>query len=421
MKHLVPLTLLLAAGVAFGADPNWVGTWATAAQPAPPGETEVFRNQTLRLIVHVSAGGKRTRVRLSNLYGNEPLGVGSARIARRAEGADTSPGTDRPLRFAGKSSVTIPPHSEVWSDPVALEVAPISDLAVSLYLPDTTHATTSHLLALQTNYVSAEGDATAAAQFPVARTLTTWPILTGVDVTAPTRGAAIVAFGSSLTDGEGSTDDTNHRWPDLLAQRLRKAGGAFAELGVLNEGIIGNRLLSDSPQGTDSPFGALLGEAGLKRFDRDVLAQSGVRYVVLTLGVNDILFPAFPFVPVGETRTAEDVIGGYRALIARAHAKKVRVIGSTIPPFEGATFGRGSNMLYLYTPERDRTRMTVNEWIRTSGAFDGVIDFDASVRDPSRPSRLEPKFAANDHLHVNDQGNAAQAEAIPLELFSREP
>ena len=229
-----------------------------------------------------------------------------------------------------------------------------------------------------------------------------------------------MAFGSSLTDGDGSTEDANQRWPDLLAQRLQKAGGALAELGVLNEGIIGNRLLSDSPRGGGSPFGALLGEAGLRRFERDVLAQSGVEYVVLALGVNDILFPAFPFVPTSEVHTAEDIIAGYRALIARAHAKKVRIIGSTIPPFEGATFGSGSEALDLYTPERDRSRVAVNEWIRNSGAFDGVIDFDAAVRDPSHPSRLRPELAAKDRLHVNDQGSEAQVEAISLDIFTRD-
>ncbi len=419
MKHLVACALLF-TGTVIGADTHWVGTWATASQPAPSDNTEVFRNETLRLIVHVSVGGNRVRVRLSNVYGDVPLAIGAAHIGQRGKGADISPGTDRPLRFSGKASITIPPRSEAFSDAVVLEVPPLSDLAVSLYLPETTHATTSHLLALQTNYVSQKGNATATVQFPVERTLPSWPILTGVDVAASTRGAAIVAFGSSLTDGDGSTEDANQRWPDLLAQRLQKAGGALAELGVLNEGIIGNRLLSDSPRGGGSPFGALLGEAGLRRFERDVLAQSGVEYVVLALGVNDILFPAFPFVPTSEVHTAEDIIAGYRALIARAHAKKVRIIGSTIPPFEGATFGSGSEALDLYTPERDRSRVAVNEWIRNSGAFDGVIDFDAAVRDPSHPSRLRPELAAKDRLHVNDQGSEAQVEAISLDIFTRD-
>jgi lysophospholipase L1-like esterase len=312
--------------------------------------------------------------------------------------------------------VSVPAHAEITSDAADLDVAALSDLAVSLYLPHRTAASTSHALALQTSYVSTAGDHTAAATLPVRETLSAWPFLAGVDVVAPRDGASIVAFGSSHTDGDGSTADANHRWPDLLAARLRKNGRA---LGVLNEGVIGNRLLSDSPRSPASPFGRLLGDAGLRRFERDVLAQSGVKYVVTGLGVNDILFPAFPFTPPTETVTAQDLIAGYRELIARAHAKGIRVIGTTIPPFEGATFDGFDLKLELFTPERERTRVALNEWIRTGGAFDGVVDFDAVLRDPARPTRLSPAYAVEDGLHVNDAGNAAQAEAIPLELFRR--
>ena len=252
-----------------------------------------------------------------------------------------------------------------------------------------------------------------AATLPVHAELSAWPFLAGVDVAVP-GGASIVAFGSSHTDGDGSTANANHRWPDLLAVRLWKAG---RPLGVLNEGIIGNRLLNDSPRSPASPFGALLGDAGLRRFERDVLAQPGVEYVVMGLGVNDILFPAFPFTPRTETVTTRDLIAGYRALISRAHAKGVRVIGTTIPPFEGATFEGFDMKLDLYTPERERTRVALNDWIRRGGAFDAVVDFDAVLRDPARPTRLSPAYAVEDGLHVNDAGNAAQADAIPLELF----
>jgi lysophospholipase L1-like esterase len=301
------------------------------------------------------------------------------------------------------------------SDSVELDVTPLSDLAISLYLPGTARAMTSHLLALQTSFV-ASGDVMAAAKLPQTGTLSTWPLLIGVDVTAAPPAASVVAFGSSLTDGDGSTEDANHRWPDVLARRLQQAGGGPAQLGVLNQGIIGNRLLSASP-GAKSPFGALLGESGLARFDRDVLAQPGVKYVLLCLGVNDILFPSFPFTPASEVRSADDIIAGYRQLIARAHARRVRIIGTTIPPFEGARFDNAGLKLDLYTPERDRAREAVNEWIRGSGAFDGVIDFDHAVRDPERPARIRPDFAAKDRLHVNDAGNEAQAGSIPLTLF----
>jgi lysophospholipase L1-like esterase len=417
MKHVALLLALLASTPTLAAD-HWMGTWATAAQPAPADGAETFRNQSVRLIVHVSAGGHRLRVRLSNLYGDRPLQIGGAHLARRATGADILAATDRALLFLGRRSVTVAAHAEVVSDAVDLPVPPLSDLAVTIYLPGEAPATTSHALALQTNYLSASGDATGLARFPTAKTLSTWPFLTGVDVAGSSKGAAIVAFGSSLTDGDRSTDDANQRYPDVLALRLQQAFGPEAPYGVLNEGIIGNRLLHDSP-GAHSPFGTLLGEAGLKRFDRDVLGQAGVRYVLIALGVNDILFPAFPFTPADEQVTRDDLIAGYHQLVARAHARGVRAIGTTIPPFEGATFkGFGMN-IPLYTEERERTRTAVNEWIRHGGAFDGVVDFDQAVRDPQHPIRLLPAYAAEDRLHVKDAGNVAQAKAIALELFSR--
>lgn len=402
------LMLAALASPAAQAREHWTGTWAAAAQPTMPGRVTTFENQSVRLIVHVSAGGPKLRVRLSNLYGNQPLVIGAAHVARRAAGADLLPGTDRALKFGGKTSATLAAHAEVWSDPVALEVPPLSDLAITLYLPQGTAATTAHELALQTSYVSTPGDATGAQAFPVAKTISSWPFLTGVDVAGSRDSGAIVAFGSSLTDGDGSTEDANHRYPDFLAARLqKKCGNRF---GVLNQGIIGNRLLHDSPR--TSPFGPLLGEAGLERFDRDVLGQSGVTHVILALGVNDILFPAFPFVPAEERVSSQDIIAAYRQLIARAHSKGVRAIGTTIPPFEGATFEAFDLSVKLHTPERERMRVEVNEWVRRSGEFDGVFDFDAVVRDPDRPTQLLAKFAAEDRIHANDAGNEAQAAAI---------
>ncbi len=399
---------------------HWIGTWATAAQPARPANAQTFRNQTLRLIVHVSAGGKKVRIKLSNTFGDQPLAIGGAHVARREAGADIDPASDRTLRFRGQPSTAVAARSMVVSDPVDLDVPALSDLAISLFLADAAVATTSHSLALQTNYVSAEtGDSTAEARFPVAKTMASWPFLTGVDVAASSRGGAIVAFGSSTTDGDGSTKDANRRWPDVLAERLQKSASNAAELGVLNEGIIGNRLLNDSPRQPNSPFGPLLGEAGLTRFARDVLAQSGVKHVFVCLGVNDILFPAFPFTAPGESVTAANVIAGYRQLIARAHKKNIRVIGTTIPPFEGATFsGSGLNVAF-YTAEREGTRQAVNQWIRRSGEFDAVVDFDEVLKDPARPTQLLSGYAAEDHLHVNDAGNVAQVNAIPLALFRR--
>lgn len=306
----------------------------------------------------------------------------------------------------------------VVSDPVDLNFPPLSDLAISLFFPQTAVATTSHRLALQTNYVSAgTGNVTDAAKFPVARTIASWPFLTGVDVAASAAGATIVAFGHSTTDGDGSTKDANRRWPDILAERLQGGSGRPVELGVLNEGIIGNRLLSDSPRHGGNPFGPIFGQAGVTRFERDVLAQSAVKHVIVSLGVNDIIFPALPFTPPTEHVTAADLIAGYRRLIARAGKEGIRVIGTTIPPFEGARFPGGGFDVALYTPERERLRQAVNAWIRDSSEFGAVVDYDRILRDPNRPTRLDPAYDSGDHLHVNDAGNAAQANAIPLSLF----
>jgi lysophospholipase L1-like esterase len=406
------------------AQPTWIGTWATAPQADIPAHVQTFWNQTLRLIVHVSAGGKKVRIKVSNTFGDRPLLIGAAHIARRAAGADIDLASDRILKFRGHPSTTVAARSMVMSDPVDLDVPALSDLAISLFFPEPAVATTSHILALQTNYVSAEtGDSTSAAKFPVAKTIDSWPFLTGVDVAASPRGATIVAFGSSTTDGDGSTDDANRRWPDVLAERLQKEASGKAELGVLNEGIIGNRLLADShsPRQEGGPFGDTLkrfgdalGEAGVARFDRDVLAQASVKHVILLLGINDILFPA-SFTPASEGVSAQSVISGNRQLIARAHKKGIRVIGTTVPPFEDATF-RGPT-IHFYTPEKESVRQEVNAWIRTSGEFDAVVDFDEVVRDPSHPTRLLAAYDSGDHLHVNDAGNVAQGNAFPLNLF----
>ncbi|HEX7192823.1 MAG TPA: SGNH/GDSL hydrolase family protein [Thermoanaerobaculia bacterium] len=372
---------------------------------------EDYSNQTIRMIVHVSAGGKKVRVRFSNVFGDAPLVIGSAHVARRKSGADVE--DDHVLTFAGKTAVRV--AKEAVSDPVDFDVPPLSDLAVSIFLPEPTKAATAHVLAKQTNYV-ADGDATAAAKFPKATTIGNWPFLTGVDVAGSSATFAIVGFGSSLTDGDGSTKDTNHRWPDYLAARV--------SAGVLNEGVIGNRLLADtdSPHQTGGPLadtykdlGPDLGQSGLRRFDRDVLHQAGVKYVVLALGVNDILFPG-SFVDASNTVTAKAIIDGNRKLIASAHKHGIRAIGATIPPFEHALF-RSPPFDQFYSPEKEKVRQEVNDWILHGGEFDGVIDFEAVVRDPAHPTQINPAFDSGDHLHVNDAGNLAQANAIPLSLF----
>jgi lysophospholipase L1-like esterase len=406
---------------------QWIGTWGASPQRNIKGRTQTFHNQTLRLIVHISAGGRTVRVKLSNIFGDQQLAIGSAHIARRTGGANIDSSSDRVLNFGKHSSTTIPAGSEITSDPVNLEVDPLSDLAVSLFLPELTPTTTLHILAQQTNYVSQEtGDLTAAANFTVGKEISFWPFLAGVDILASSRGATIVAFGSSLTDGDGSTKDTNHRYPDVLAGRLQKNGDK--ELGVVNEGIIGNRLLNDneSPGQSGGPpplgpvfeqLGQALGDAGVRRFDRDVLSQAGAKYVILALGVNDLLFPG-SWTSASDNITAKAVISGNRQLIGRAHRHGLRAIGTTIPPFEHALF-RNPPFDAFYSPEKEKMREDINAWIRNSGEFDGVIDFDAAVRDPNRPTQILPSYDSGDHLHVNDAGNVAQANVISLGLFHR--
>jgi lysophospholipase L1-like esterase len=412
----IALSATAFATLGFPDDKVWIGTWATAAQPNVPKSLQTYHNQTLRLMVHVSAGGTKLRIKLSNTYGNQPLIIGAAHLARRASGADIDPASDRALKFQGQNSASIPAGATLVSDPVELTVPPLSDLAVSLFLPDSTPATTIHSLAKQTSYLSTEtGDATAAVKFPVGKEIRTWPFLTGVDVEAPCGSFSVVALGSSLTDGDGTTTNTNGRWPDVLAQRLQQDPARKIQIGVLNEGIIGNRLLHDSPKAAANPYGPALGESGLARFDRDVLSQSGVKYVVLGLGINDILFPAFPFTPVDETVSAEDIIAGYRNLIARAHQKGIRIIGTSNPAFEHSDFE--GFVKSFFTPEREEERQKVNAWIMKSGEFDGAVDLDAITRDPARPTQLLPAYDSGDHLHPNNAGCAAEANAFPLTLF----
>jgi lysophospholipase L1-like esterase len=379
---------------------HWVGTWgAGPGGPPLPANTQTFTDQTLRLIVHTSIGGNRVRIRLSNEMGSTPLRIGEARIAVRASGADIAPGTDRRLSFSGNTSIVIPPGAPVLSDPVELNVPALGDLAVSLFLPGTVGATTIHGVASQTNYVSLPGNFTGAATLPTQRTILSWPFLTEVDVDS--SGASIVTLGNSITDGTRSTPDTNNRWPDWLARRLqttRDPGlGLNARLGVVNRGINGNRLLSNPAEGS------LSGRNALERFDRDVLATAGVRYMTVMLGINDIGNSPNDN-PIG----ANELIAGYRQLIARAHEKGIAVFGATLTPFEGAGY---------YSPQKDLVREALNNWIRNNDEFDGVIDFDRVTRDPGHPARFLPAYDSGDHLHPNDLGYQAMGNAVPLELF----
>jgi lysophospholipase L1-like esterase len=408
----VTLTL---TGSAAGADrpAAWTGTWSTAVTgPATaPIPATVFEDQTLRQIVHTSIAGGSLRVRLSNEYGTEGLVIGEARVARRSTGAQIIAGTDRRLTFGGQASVTVPPGAPALSDPVALPVPALSDLVVSVYLPHRTPAATVHGSAFQTNYVAA-GNRTRSPDLPGATTTTSWYFLSGVSVAAPARTAAVVAFGDSITDGAVTTVDADHRWPDLLARRLQDRPG-LRHLGVLNKGIGGNRLLHDGNTLPVDPFagiGPLFGDSALSRFDRDVLAQPGARYVIVLLGINDIGQPS-SIAPASEAVTVDELIFGYRQLIARAHERGLRIFGATMTPFQGTVIPG------YYTAANEAKRLAVNRWIRTGGEYDGVVDFDRAVRDPAQALRMLPAYDSGDHLHPNDAGMQAMADAIPLRLF----
>lgn len=391
---------------------QWVGTWGTApAGPAPAIGPQTFTQQTVRLIVHTSIGGNRIRIRVSNERGTMPLRIGAAHIGLRQAGADIVPGSDRVLTFNGFSSITIPAGAPVLSDPVALSVPALADLAVSLYLPGEVQAGTIHNNARQTSYVSAPGNFSGAAAFPTQRTIFSWPFLSDVDVQSD--GAAVVALGDSITEGAFATRDANHRWPDLLALRLQtmrelaaqrtdRLVTGDAEVGVVNRGIGGNRLLRDPATS------ALAGIDALARFDHDVGPTAGVKHVIVLIGIDDI---GAPGTPAEHAVTVHGMIAGYRQLIARARAGGVAIYGGTLTPFErAARYG-------FYTPAKELVRQAVNHWIRSSEEFDAVIDFDRTVRDPNHPTRLLPAFDSGDHLHPNDLGMQTMANAVPLELF----
>jgi lysophospholipase L1-like esterase len=381
---------------------RWVGTWSASPQPPLPGPTIRYDDQTIRLIVHTSIGGRRVRVQISNRFGDTLLALGAVHIAIRSSGADVDPSTDRALTFNGRPTATIAPHRAVISDPVTLSIGARSDLAVSIFFSAPAPVSTTHILARQTSYVSTPGDQSRAASFPVAQRIHSWPFLTGVDVEGE-AAAAIVLFGDSLVDGDGSTSDRNARWGDDLSARLQSAHLA---VGVLNAGIIGNRLLRGSPGATTPGVGEAFGPAALARVGSDALDLPGVRWMVVRIGTNDIAAPG-ALSPVTESVDEEDIIAGLTALAAQARRRHVQVIGTTIPPFEGAAI-----VPRMYSPQKERVRQEVNAWIRTHRLFEAVVDLDEILRDPDHPSRLRPALDSGDHIHPNDAGYALMAAAF---------
>jgi lysophospholipase L1-like esterase len=411
LAAMVVLTSAALELVAVASDSQqgyWTGTWA-AAPALVEGNTQ-YTNQTIRMIVHTSLAGSQVRVRFSNAFGSNPLKIGAAHIALRDSGARIVVNSDRSLTFSGRSFIEVPVGALVISDPVDLWIPPLANLTVSVYLPGTSTAETSHIVANQTSFVAPiPGNLTGAVDLPGAGQTFEWDFLTGVDVLTDERNAAIVVMGASETDGIGSTPDANRRWTDVLAKRLQ-LDARRDNVSVLNEAHTGNRVLHPAPDGI-----SFFGPAALARFDRDVLGQAGVKYLIVLLGLNDIAQPGV-VAPPSEDVSAKDVIAGLLQLIERAHERGIVAYGCTILPFEDSLIAPG-----FYTPGKEAKREQINQWIRTSGAYDAVIDFDKVVRDPAHPKRMLPAFDSGDHTHPNDSGYKAMGQAIDLNLFVENP
>ena len=418
------LLILLLVGLNFAImaqsrDEHWVATWGTAQQliyngptaprppqnPPPPINLAIpsmwssVNNQTVRMIVRASVGGRSVRVRLVNAFGSKPLEIGNAHIALRSKDSTIVSASDRTLTFSGRASCLIPPGAVMLSDPVEFKVAPLAELAVSLYVPKES-TTSTHLFGEHTAYLSKEGDFSGSAELTDATTSLAYYWLAGVDVLAPANAATIVAFGDSITDGHGSMPNTDHTWPAYFTKRLQ-SDKRTTNFGVVNAGIAGNQVLRDVG-------GVLGGMSALARLERDVLTQPGAKFVMLMEGINDISSRTRQ-ADADAKIVAEDLLAGYKQIIEHAHARGLKIIGCTLTPFDGSR---------AFTEKGEAARTAVNQWIRTSGAFDAVVDFDAATRDPKNPKRFLEAFHAGDWLHPGDAGYEAMANAINLTIFA---
>ena len=401
------------ATAAPGQKQAWVAAWAASPEPADPDPDEPLlklEDQTVRERVRLSSGGEMVRVRLSNDYGSTPLLIGSATVATPTDAADV--GSIRSLRFGGRQTVTLPTGASILSDPVKLSVAAGGEISISLYFPRRVATPTLHAVALKNAVVTPHGDFTHAARLKTLSLSESSILISQVLILARPGQRLVAAFGDSITEGVGSTSGADRGWPSDLVRRLIGQGGE-PNLAVVNEGVAGNRLLADGPVGS-------LGISGLARLDRDGLSLPGLTHVILFEGVNDIGFPGanlhgLALADAASAPSAQDLIAGYRRFIAAAHAHGIKVIGATLTPCEGVA------MPGYYSETKNAEREAVNRWIRGGGAFDGVIDFDAVLRDPSHPSRLQARYASSDHLHPNDAGHQAMADAVDLALFREFP
>ena len=392
---------------------HWVGTWSAAASPGDLGlfgtsrfANTGFDNQTVRMIVRASIGGPRVRVKLSNEYGNEPLVIGAAHIAICKGGAAIVPGTDRVLTFGARPSVAIPAGAVFLSDPVKLDVPRLAELTVSVFVPGNTGPTTWHPWGHHQSYISGPGDLTAASDMPTAATKLSWYWLSAVDVIASVETGAIVVVGDSISEGdEGDRvkPEPYSGWPDVLTRRLLNEPGHHPPMAVLNEGIAGNRLLHD-----------FIGTNALARLERDGLGLEGTKSIIIQEGMNDIGVPTVPMLSAHaqEIVTSDEIIGGLRQIAERAQAGGIKVFACTLIPMGGSAYD---------SPENEAKREAVNQWIRASGVFDGVFDFDAIIRDPSNLERILPEYDPNDHMHPNGSGYEAMGNAIDLRLFRTSP
>ena len=404
-------SLALVPPIATAQREGWIATWAASPEPAEPAPNQPIlnlRDQTVRERVRISIGGSQIRIRLSNEYGSSPLLVGAVTVGVPKDPTTVKSGSIQAVTFGGRNSVTIPAGAPAISDPVALTVAYGAEISISLYFPKRVTTPTWHALALKRAVVSPQGDHSYEDRIQGGTEASRSMFVSAVLVPAQRSQHLVVAFGDSIVDGDGSTADADRNWPNDLIRRLEKTADG-SKLAVVNEGIAGNRLLSDGPL-------ASLGISALARFDRDALSLPGVTHIVLLEGINDLGFPGaklgeLSLADPAEVRNAEDLIGAYRQLIARAHIRGIKLIGSTMTACEGV------DIPGYYSEAKEATRQAVNKWIRTSHAFDGIIDFDAVLRDPDHPSRLLPRFASEDHLHPNDAGYQAMADAIDLALF----
>jgi lysophospholipase L1-like esterase len=407
--RLRKLIFLLIVSIALAqvahAQDHWVTTWTAAPQApragGPPGAPAAtsFNDQTVRMIVHTSLGGRRARVSLSNAYGAMPLKIGAAHVGLRSTESGIVAGSDRSLMFNGKPAVTIPQGAQMISDPVDLNVPQLGDLAISVYVPGESVPVTTHATGLHTTYI-AKGNVTAEPALNDATNTRSYYWISGVDVMAPADAGAVVAFGDSITDGATSTNDTDRSWPSVLAARFLTSAGA-PKLAVLNQGISGNRLLADGA-----------GVNALARFDRDVLGMPGVKWLMIMEGINDIggtTGPPRGNAPPQNPVTADELIGVIKQMVDRAHAHGIKVVGCTLTPYEGAGY---------YSEKGEEVRQAVNRWIRTSGAFDAVADFDKATQDSANPKTFKATFNNGDHLHPNDTGYKAMADSIDLRIFS---